>query len=215
MYSVYKVFTERADADTFIEYLKEQNIEAFIVEDDTQMNLIFGEVTQNKKYYLKIKQSDFESVHELLRAENEKSIENLSADYYLFNYTEEALWDILKKPDEWSAFDVSVSKKILEGKGHNISEEILQTYKDERIKALSVQDDYNVSWLVIGYILTIFLGIVGIFWGLNYLNADINLPDGKKIKRYNNAARLHGRILLVLGIIITLRQLYKVYMTTQ
>ncbi|MDA3614158.1 hypothetical protein [Polluticaenibacter yanchengensis] len=65
-YSVYKVFTDLNDAETFVEYLKEQNIDAFIAEDDTQMNLIFEEVTQNKKYYLKINQQHFQLVDELL-----------------------------------------------------------------------------------------------------------------------------------------------------
>lgn len=214
-YSVYKVFTDLNDAETFVEYLKEQNIDAFIAEDDTQMNLIFGEVTQNKKYYLKIKQQDFQLVDELLKAESEKNIELLPDDYYLFSYSDGELWDILKKADEWSAFDVSVAKKRLRDKGHVINDRLMQSFKEERVKSLSVQEDANISWLVIGYILTILTGVAGIFWGLNYLNADLNLPNGKKISRYTQQTLLHGRILLALGIIVSLINLYRIYRTTQ
>lgn len=71
-------------------------------------------------FSLKVKRSDISQINELLTSEAAKFDYNrIPSDYYLMQFTNEELLDVLLKPDEWSREDYRLSQLILEkGKGN-------------------------------------------------------------------------------------------------
>jgi hypothetical protein len=61
----------------------------------------------------------------------------------------------------------------------------------------------KIVWIILGYILCLF-PLIGLFVGITLSNSTRRLPDGSKIKMYDNHTIMHGRIMIVAGIIRTL-----------
>lgn len=62
-------------------------------------------------------------------------------DYYLYNYSDAELKDILFKRDEWNEFDYEAAKKILQERVENVSEHELQRLHEARLASL--KDEYE------------------------------------------------------------------------
>jgi len=65
--------------------------------------------------------------------------------------------------------------------------------------------DYEKSagagWLIPGYLFAILGGLIGIFIGVHLMSGKITLPDGTKVKKFNQSSRTQGTIMLIIGII--------------
>ncbi len=62
----------------------------------------------------KVTSDNFERVSEILDYVATKEIFEIDKSHYLFNFSDEELFDLLAKPDEWSAFDYQLAQKILD-----------------------------------------------------------------------------------------------------
>jgi|ERR1051326_1164354 hypothetical protein len=58
------------------------------------------------------------------------------------------------------------------------------------------------TWVFIGYIVSLFGGLFGIFIATFLINAKKTLPGGQIIYAFNERSRKHGKIILYLGSII-------------
>src|SRR6266498_1365203 len=80
-----------------------------------------------------------------------------------------------------------------------ISNQSLEDIKEERSVALSRPDNRISIWVIIGYIASLFGGLLGIFIGTALVNAKKKLPDGQIMYCFNELNRRHGKIILYLG----------------
>lgn len=92
----------------------------------------------------------------------ENLINEIDKDYYLFEFTNEELYEILLKSDEWSAFDYTLTQKILSERGKPVDSGLLHSLKKERLKELAKPEDNQHSWIIGGYL----FAILGVFLGL-------------------------------------------------
>ncbi|MBL4745664.1 MAG: hypothetical protein JKY08_04790 [Flavobacteriaceae bacterium] len=123
-------------------------------------------------------------------------VRNLS---YLLQFTNEELYEILLKSDEWGDFDYSLAQKILIQRGKSIDHELLAALKKERIKDLSKPEENQKPWIIAGYIFAILGGFLGLIIGYSLMTSKKTLPDGQRINSYAEKDRKQGKYILIIS----------------
>jgi len=164
------------------------------------------------EYAIKLRPQDFNTVNQLLEDYEKKTVEEVEKDYYLFDFTDEELHDILKNRNQWSAFDHVLARKILDDRGTPVTEEQIEEYQEEEIEALSTPEESEATWIILGYISAFLGGFLGIFIGAMMWKFKKTLPNGERVYAYTKTSRVNGLIICVISIIVfTLAFLYTVY----
>jgi len=196
---LFQSFFTEDEAMAVIEPLKEHGIGYQLERSKELLDRAFIGDNLEKKIFLKIKSSDFSKANEILDAPILQNITALEKDYYLFSFTNDELIEILRKPDEWSRQDFLIARKILDERGQPINEEVIKDLKSKRINELSREESEPTLTIIAGYILALLFSLVGLFFGLTFLTAKKNIPNGKKVFTYNRSTRKHGRNIVILS----------------
>ncbi len=199
-FSTFQRFSSTEAASDLIELLKNNGIEFEVVDNSFAVDLTFGANTQIEKE-VKLKETDFEKVNVLLENIAADNIKDHDNTHYLFDFTEEELIEIIKKPDEWSKEDYLITKKILEKKGIIFSTQQLIELKQERINELAKPESADKLWTMLGYLFSLISGIIGVFIGWHLATFKKTLPNGQKVYNYTEPTRLHGRIIFSIGLV--------------
>jgi len=196
---LFQSFFTEDEAASVIEPLKENGIDYQLERSKELLDRAFIGDNLEKKVFLKIKSSDFSKANEILNARILQNITALEKDYYLFSFTNDELVEILRRPDEWSRQDFLIARKILGERGQYINEEMIKDLRSKRINELSREESEPTLTIIAGYILALFLSLVGLFFGLAFLTAKKNIPNGKKVFTYSRNTRKHGRNIVILS----------------
>jgi hypothetical protein len=165
-------------------------------------------------FTIKLRSEDFIRAHQSLEEYYKKQIDDIEPDYYLFDFSNDELKEIIAKPDEWNPLDYQLSQKILADRGVFIDSNKIQTLKAERKKELSKPEKPGSIFIIIGYffcftglvaILTILTGgeknyfptslLLSVFFGHHLINYKKTLPDGQLVYSYGESDRWHGRVI--------------------
>jgi hypothetical protein len=198
-YVLFQSFFTEDEATSVIDPLKENGIDYQLERSKELLDRAFIGDNLEKKIFLKIRSSDFFKANEILDARILQNITALEKDYYLFSFTNDELIEILRKPDEWSRQDFLIARKILDERGQHINEEVIKDLKSKRINELSREESEPTFTIITGYILALIFSIVGLFFGLTFLTAKKNIPNGKKVFTYSRNTRKHGRNIVILS----------------
>jgi hypothetical protein len=201
-YFAFQTFYDSKLANEVAETLIKNSIDC-VVEDcrNAVDNPIIATNSLDAKIVLKLHPEDFTKANEVLEDFYKSQTNNVDKDYYLFNFSDEQLMDVIAKPDEWGVFNYQLAKKILEDKGKDISSETLETLKQQRLEELSQPKKASKNTIIPGYILAFLLPIIAVFIGGNLLFGKKTLPDGNKILVYRKEDRKQGKIILWISII--------------
>lgn len=196
------VFEKSNDQGTVLALanLLEQNNIKYILEDST-INMPFVNTDLAKIFIIKLKKDDFAKVESLQKEIALAEIEAVNKNHYLFDFSEEELIEIIKKPDEWNAFDILLAKKILKDRGIEISPETSESFKKERQEELEKPEKEALVWIYLGYIFASMGGALGILIGWTLWKLKKVLPNGDKVYTYTESDRKHGRRMFIIGII--------------
>ena len=156
--------------------------------------MTFSGSTLGHKYEIRIKQEDFSKAESILESHAKEMISRLGDDYYLFDFSDEDLYEVLLKSDEWNEFDYMLAQRILVNRGKSIDESLLKALK-ERIKTLSEPEGNQKPWLYVGYIFALLGGFIGIVIGYFLWTSKKTLPDGSKVYSYTAEDRSKGKAL--------------------
>lgn len=160
----------------------------------------FRDLNPQKKYAVHLDKADFGRVQNLLlRKAVVETLTDAEPDHYLFGFSTEELIEIVRKPDEWSAFDVILTRQILHQRGVSVSDEQMQGLVQERFQALATHEKPASFWLGVGFVLALAGGLGGVLIGLNYFNDKKRLPNGQQVPTYDEATRRKGRLMLTIG----------------
>ena len=195
----YPTIDQAAETETI---LKKEGIQCIIGDNVSSLDSNFGASSLNNEIEIRIKQSDFLKAEEILQKNAEDLIENIEEDYYLFEFSNEELYDILVKQDEWNEFDYNLAKKILKDKGQSVSNEFLKSLKTERLKQLAKPEPRQTLWIVIGYASSILGGFIGMIIGYFLWTSKKTLPNGQKVYSYSRVDRWHGKVIFYLGCVV-------------
>lgn len=206
----YQKFDDVALANALAEQLETHGIAYQVEEESLTFDVSFA--LNNpfaKEYAVKIKSGDFEKVNHLLKEDEEKNIEGVDKNYYLFSFTNDELTEVITKADEWSPFDFVLARKLLNDRGVVINEETLSTIKEQRIEELKTPEASQLIWVVLGYIIALsgivlpfFMSAIGLFIGWHLSTHKKTLPDGERVYGYSETDRKHGKRIFYIGIVV-------------
>lgn len=227
----YKKYNDEETALAIGDLLKENGIEYEIENTNTFFNPEFSYNKANFNVLLKLRGQDFEKGNLVIEKFYESMIDRLDKDYYLFQFSNDELFEILQKPDEWGELDVVLAKKLLKDRGSIITDNDIQYLKNQRIQTLAKPQKAGWSLIVSGYCLALlnalyffipslyysklfykmlpFLISVIIVWSLLYLKK--TLPNGEQINVYDKNSQKQGVYILCLLIIGGLKIIYNLF----
>ncbi len=201
IFLTYQKFNYKGEAAELGDLLADHKIEHFIEDTSSSFDPSFSNNELNKEFRIKLKKQDFEKADKLLLAISADQISAIDKDYYLFEFSDEELMDILKKSDEWSKFDYLLAQKILKGRGQEINDKQLESLRKQRIEELAKPGEYQKSWIIAGYVFSFLGGLMGVFIGWHLISYKKTLPNGDSVYGYTVEGRKHGSNILLLGIV--------------
>jgi hypothetical protein len=199
---IFRKFATKAEAEELMQLLHEHNIQSSLAKDSNDLEgTIAGTVISNT-FEVRLFENDFESAENLLAKITEENLGEVEPDYYLLQFSDSELKEILVNSYEWSEYDVALSKKLL--KERNISFDIdeINILKEEKLKKLSLPENGQIAWIVFGYVSAFVGGFLGLLIGYFLWKTKKNLPNGKKVFVYNDSIRNHGLRIFVISVVL-------------
>jgi len=207
----FQKFRDPDIAHDIAEKLKKAGMYFIVENDDKFFDATFANNPMNKETRIKLLSKDFNRANEILDAYYKDQLQHVPEDYYLFEFTNKELFEILSKPDEWGNFDYTLAQEILKQRGENIVPEELVWLKTKRINELAKADKADLYLLIIGYISAFLGGIFGILTGAILVNSKRTLPNGFVTYMYAERDRRHGKIMTAIGIVVLIASLISLY----
>ena len=183
------------------EILKSNNIKHQLIDNSVTQELNYADTLHNETE-LKLKPSDFERANELIKNSITVSLDQYADDYYLFEFDNDELFEILLKPDEWGDVDYMLSKLILKKRGVDVNEDLIKSLRTQRIKELKKPESAQNSIIIAGFIFALLGGLIGLLIGWYISTAKKTLPNGEKVYSFDKKDRLKGKVILIIGLIV-------------
>ena len=152
---------------------------------------------------VKVQQIDIEKLDNIWNDELTVDLEAVDKNHYIFEFTNEELFDILARPDEWSPSDYKLSIALLKKRGKNIDKDLIESLKKQRLKDLSKTESSQTPWIILGYFVSVLGGIIAIAIGWHLMSSKKTLPNGTKSFSYRDSDRKHGSLIFYIGIFFT------------
>lgn len=196
----YRIFDTKEELQDLEELLKENNLKYFIQESNE---------IADKKYLLQLSLDDFQKVDELCEKLVEIDLNSLPQDYYLFEYKDEELIEILLNRSEWSEFDYVISKKILSKRNVNLDEYPVFNNVKNNVKAAStdpefIEESFTTENLVMSYFLALLFGPYFLVRYFVIITAKERLEDGSLAFKYDKNLRNNAIAICFIGFVSTL-----------
>jgi hypothetical protein len=198
----YKKFYQQEQLNGIAEILTESGIEFIVTEDRESLDSLYGDKQFKQQYFIKLKKQDFDKADDILLERSGRVLDTVDKDHYLFTFTNEELFEIIVKPDEWNELDYLLALKILKERGQSVDIEKIKELKKERIKELAKPDEKNRGWIYAGYVFSFLGGLLGIFIGWHLSTFKKTLPNGERVYGYTTRDRTHGNRILFIGIVM-------------
>jgi hypothetical protein len=145
---------------------------------------------------------DFLRAETALEEEADRQIAEVDRDHYLFSFSDGELLDVVYKPEEWNAFDRRLARKILTARGVAVGSAADETIREARLDVLSAPAPSQMTWVVVGYALSLLGGLFGVFIGHHLNTARKTVPNGERVYVYGPEDRAHGMRIFVIGAVM-------------
>jgi len=199
----FRKFSDINSTKELTNFLAENNIEYLFEDNSSNLDSTFGSNEFSKEFEVKLKKEDFDRVDKLM---DQISInqEDIDKDYYLFDFIDDELKDLIANKDEWSNFDYLLALKLLKEKGKEVKEEELELLKKQRLEVLSQPEENQKICIFAGYFFAFCGGFLGLIIGWLLSTNKKVLPNGDKVYIYSEGDRKHGKNILYIGIFFSL-----------
>ena len=199
-YIIYKRVFNKDEAVSLAELLQQHNIDALCEEDTFSVDAILSNSELNKDYLVKIKADDIEDADNILSLSVSQNLDNIPDNYYLLEFSDEELKEIIINADEWGKFDYLLAQRLLKERGKELSSKVIETSRKDRLQQLSQTEEASNLLIFAGYFCALLGGIISIFIGHSLRYGTKTLPDGKQYYVYSAKSRNHGYKIYILGI---------------
>ncbi len=197
----FQKFNDQYEAIELGTLLNENGIEYLLEDSSASFDPSFSNNELTKEFRIKLKKQDFEKADILLQQIFSAQIDSVDKDYYLFNFTDLELIELITKRDEWNQFDFLLAQKILRERGKEINPEIIELLRKQRIEELAKPEENQKAWIYAGYITAVLGGFLGFFIGWHLLTHKKTLPNGDRVYSYSEIDRKHGNRILIISIV--------------
>jgi hypothetical protein len=159
------------------------------------------------RYSVQISPADFDSADGILEAIADKETETVDYNYYLLDFTNEELKEVVAESEKWNKYDYVLAKKLLNERGDPVSDLEAKGLKEE-YQMVKRRSKKIMQWLVWpGYIGAIAVGVIGIVIGNYIMRKKANRSDGKIVNFFDQTDQAKGREIMVIGMICLLIEL--------
>ena len=218
-YLVFHTFPDQETTNDFADKLQSAGINHKVEKSRGILDPGILGTTSDPDFSIKLLAEDFEKAHKVMEEFYVPVLDKIDQDYYLYPFTDEELFEIIAKPDEWGYLDYQLAQKLLREKGREINTRVLQEMKTERKKNLSEPEKAGISLYILTYVFIVagvtflispeprntfyscFI-IISIFISSHIAGNKKILPDGTRVYTYNEKDRSHGRQLFYLSVLI-------------
>jgi hypothetical protein len=197
----FQKFNDPILAEEIATQLKQANIESIIKNEKPSFDPSFTYNETEFDYVIKLRPNDFEKANKILDEFYSDNLTEVDKDYYLLEFSDDQLKEIVSKPDEWGKYDYHLAKKMLKDRNINMSDEKLTELKKERLAVLSKPEKSGVVLLICGFISAILLPLVGTIISAVILSSKKTLPNGDRVWVYTENNRKYGLAILTISII--------------
>lgn len=202
-YLTFQKFNDIELANEIAGRLKQNDIECFVQDNQGKFfDPSFANNSVEPDIAIKLKPDDFIKANKALEDYYKKQLDTVDKDYYLFEFSDNELTEIISKPDEWGNFDYQLAQKILKDRGKEIKPDTVQNLKTQRIDELSTPEKASKRLIIAGYFFVFFGVVVGIIIGWSLYNSKKTLPNGQRVFVYRNEDRMQGRRIFLMGTIV-------------
>lgn len=198
---IFRTFSSKEAATELQNLLSDHNIQSESGDNIPSADVTFVNSTIHHQYEVRILLSDFERAEHILLEDID--VQSIDPSHYLFQFTDEELYDILLKPDEWNPLDYKLAQHILTTRGKTIDKALLTSLKNQRLADLAKPEENQMTWIIAGYIFAFGGGILGLVIGYLLRTSKKTLPNGERIYTYSLSDRKHGINILAIAIICT------------
>lgn len=153
------------------------------------------------RFVIRLQAASFEQARQLEESENDLLVVQAAPDHYLYGFTDDELFEILVKPDEWNSYDVSLARHILRLRGREVSPDTVQLLRRHRLAEMAKPEPSQKAWIVAGYFFAVLGGILGIIIGWHLHFHKKTLSDGTQVRAFSPRDRIHGFRILLLGVL--------------
>lgn len=203
-----KEFQDRELLEEYVELFEKAGIPFSLEDSKPRFDATFSNDESRRYYRINVAPVDLSNALELCARMDEKIMAELPGDYYLFQFSNEELRDVLVRSFEWNSLDVMLAKKILTERGVDFSENEIAEKRQEITDELDAPEKEHTLIVVCGYIFCVFGGLLGLLLALIILNSKKTTHDGYRVPRYNAATRAHGRNMLLIFIVAIILVLF-------
>jgi hypothetical protein len=197
-YTNYRKFLSKEELEVFTDFLESKNIPYKAVESKPAVDITFTG-NSNPEFWLQILSDDFEAVDKLIEEEFESA--EVDPDHYFNDFSEQELFEVLIKFEEWNKSDQLLAVKLLRNRGVKISDTEIEELRSDRISELEKPETVKMGWIIAGYVFALLGGFIAIIIGLSIANTKKTLPDGRKVFSFDRRGRFHARNILYLGVL--------------
>ena len=137
--------------------LERENIDFQLIDNEKYFDATFVTDPSKIEYQLLIQKEDFENAETLITKYYSENL-IIPEDYYLKEFSDEELIEIIYKKDEWNEFDYEVAKSILKDRGIVISETDIERINSERLEKLKTnyeKPNEVKNLIILGYIFSV------------------------------------------------------------
>ena len=212
-------FSDEDTAKDFAEDLEKAGIDFKIESVRTVLDSALMGDAASPVFTIKLRPADFEKAHAALGDYYKKLTRDVDKDYYLFGFTNEELFEIIAKPDEWGYFDNQLAQKILSDRGQKIDTATMTRLKENRMTELAKPEKDDWGIITLGYVFLV-LGVVFLFVQAGFAYTPYGfvialfigtllaynkkvLPDGSKVFSFSANGRKQGKV-IILGAVLLL-----------
>ena len=195
----YQMFHVQQEAESLKDFLIEKGIDCFVKDTTPRFDPSFANNETQKEYRVLVLPEDFERANQAQIEYYQQFLADIGPDYYLFEFTDAELYEILEEPEKWSKLDFLLSQKILTDRGRTIDHEQIQKLKEQRLEQLAKPEDKQGFWVFVAYFCSFMGGFLGILIGYHFCWHKKSLPNGSQVYAYTNNIRKHGYYAFVIG----------------
>ncbi len=220
-------FPDEEVAADVAEKLREAGIDYRLIRVPKILDAQIIGVSSDPGYEIKLRREDFAKAHACLEKYYKDRLSTVDPGHYLFSFTNDELFEIIRKPDEWGYLDYQLAQQILADRGLPVDRSTLEDLKAKRKVMLAHPDkagpaSFFFAWLFIFNALLHIVSPVFFQSSLNFLSVIISiligsylfknkrlLPDGESVYAYRYKDRMRGRFIMQVGVVVLLAALLK------
>lgn len=120
---------------------------------------------------------------------------------YLAGFSDEELFEVLHKFDEWNQIDYVLAARLLTERGHALDDNQLKEWRAQRMQMLEQPEKASSGYLMAAYAMSFLGGVFGLLMGLQLRTHVKRLPDGRKVHGYTESDRQHGLVQIAISLL--------------